>query len=65
MISIASLLDFKSGANPPSSPTAVFSPLDCNIFFRCNEEEVKSLLKMKNCKPIEIFSKLRDLKDNF
>ena len=55
----------KRSNNLPTVPTTIIEEINCNIFFRCNEEEVKNLLKMKNCKPIEIFSKLRDLKDNF
>ena len=55
----------KRSNNLPTVPTTIIEEISCNIFFRCNEEEVKNLLKMKNCKPIEIFSKLRDLKDNF
>ena len=34
IISIASSLDFKLGANPPSSPTAVFNFFEFNIFFK-------------------------------
>ena len=33
MMARASSADGMFGANPPSSPTAVFSPLSCSTFF--------------------------------
>ena len=58
-------LRMKISNNLPTIPTTIKEELKCNVFFRCDSKEVKSSLNMKNDSPIEIFSKLRDLKDNF
>ena len=36
-----------------------------NIFLRFNDPDVKKALNLVNSSDIEIFTKLRDLKDNF
>ena len=36
-----------------------------NIFLRCDNEELKQALNLKDYSDLEIFSKLRDLKDTF
>jgi len=51
--------------NLPTVPSSLKDEIECNIFFRCEDEQIKSSLKMKNNTPIEVFMKLRDLKDNF
>ena len=38
---------------------------DTNIFFRCEEQDIKNSINMKNASSEEVFAKLRELKDNF
>ena len=49
----------------PTIPTTIKDELNSNIFLRCNEESVKKSLGMINAKELDIFKKLRDLKDSF
>ncbi|MDA9624977.1 hydroxyacylglutathione hydrolase [Candidatus Pelagibacter bacterium] len=49
----------------PTVPTTIKDELKTNIFLRCNERTVKNSLNLKNPSELEIFVKLRDLKDNF
>jgi hydroxyacylglutathione hydrolase len=39
--------------------------LNTNIFLRCDNLEVKKSLGMKDSTELEVFEKLRNLKDNF
>jgi len=39
--------------------------LETNIFFRCDNKKIKSNLKMDNASKLEVFTKLRNLKDKF
>ena len=55
----------KRSNNLPTTPSILKDEIKCNIFFRCENKQVKCSLKMKNNTPIEVFTKLRDLKDNF
>ena len=58
-------VDTKIKLNEPTIPISIKEELRTNIFLRCNEPEVKSLLNLNNSPEQEIFVKLRDLKDNF
>ena len=58
-------VDNKIKSNEPTIPISIKEELRTNIFLRCNEPEVKSLLNLNNSPEQEIFVKLRDLKDNF
>ena len=49
----------------PTIPTTIDDELNSNIFLRCNEDSVKKSLNMINAKELDIFRKLRDLKDSF
>ena len=49
----------------PTIPTTIAEELSSNIFLRCNVAEVKKSLKMENSTELEVFKKLRELKDNF
>ena len=51
--------------NLPTIPTLLEDELKSNIFLRCNENEVKIKLNMKNQEDFEVFKKVRDLKDSF
>tara|TARA_B110001452_G_scaffold247583_1_gene233739 strand:+ start:1257 stop:2021 length:765 start_codon:yes stop_codon:yes gene_type:complete len=49
----------------PTIPTTVKEELNTNIFLRCGSSKVKKSLGMENSTELEIFKKLRDLKDIF
>ena len=51
--------------NKPTVPTTVQLEKETNIFFRCDNQDVKNYINMKNAKSEEVFAKLRELKDNF
>ena len=65
LISKINDIKLKRSNNLPTVPSSLKDEIECNIFFRCEDEHVKSSLMMKNNTPIEVFMKLRDLKDNF
>ena len=52
-------------SNFPTIPVSIGEEKKTNIFLRCNEPSVKNALNLNNASEQEIFSKLRDLKDNF
>ena len=52
-------------SNSPTIPVSIGEEKKTNIFLRCNEPSVKDALNLNNASEQEIFSKLRDLKDNF
>jgi len=58
---VTSKLDQKQ----PTIPTTVKEELETNIFLRCNNIEVKKSLDMEDSTELEVFKKLRDLKDVF
>ena len=58
-------INTKINSNLPSIPVSIEEELRTNIFLRCNEQEVKIALNLNNSSEQEIFTKLRDLKDNF
>ncbi len=49
----------------PTIPTTIKEELNTNIFLRCDDSEVKKTLNMENATELEVFKKLRDLKDVF
>jgi hydroxyacylglutathione hydrolase len=51
--------------NQPTIPISVKEELNTNIFLRCDNSEVKKSLDMQNSTELEVFKKLRDLKDVF
>ena len=51
--------------NMPTIPTKLEDELKCNIFLRCNQNDIKIKLNMKNQDDFKVFKKVRDLKDNF
>ncbi len=55
----------KLGSNQPTIPTILGQEIKTNIFLRCNDPKIKHTLGLKNSSEVEIFSKLRDLKDSF
>ena len=55
----------KLNSNQPTIPTTLGQEIKTNVFLRCNDPEIKRALDMKDSSEVEIFSKLRDLKDSF
>ena len=58
-------IKFKKLKNIPSAPSKIKDEMETNIFFRTEKKNIKTILKMKNCDPLKVFTKLRDLKDSF
>ncbi len=56
---------FKLSKKKPTIPITIGEELNTNIFLRCDVFSVKKSLGMENSTEIEIFKKLRDLKDSF
>ena len=55
----------KLNSNLPTIPTILGQEIKTNIFLRCNDPEIKLALDLKDSPEVEVFSKLRDLKDSF
>ena len=51
--------------NLPTIPSILKDELNSNIFLRCDQNDLKNKLNMKNCEDFKVFRKIRDLKDNF
>ena len=49
----------------PTIPSTIADEIKTNIFLRVNDPDVKKAINLENSSDIEIFTKLRDLKDNF
>ena len=54
---------FKSKS--PTTPITIGEECKTNIFLRCNKQSIKNALNLDNSSELEVFAKLRDLKDNF
>ena len=51
--------------NLPTIPTILEEELRSNIFLRCDQDDLKVKLNMKNQEDYKVFRKVRDLKDSF
>ena len=49
----------------PTVPTTIKEEIKTNIFLRCDDPIIKKSLDLNNSPEDEVFSRLRDLKDNF
>ena len=49
----------------PTIPSTLGEELECNIFLRSDNADIQKQLGINSGNPIETFTKLRDLKDNF
>jgi hydroxyacylglutathione hydrolase len=49
----------------PTIPSTIGDEIRTNIFFRHDDPDVKKAINLENSSDLEIFTKLRDLKDNF
>jgi len=52
-------------SNLPTIPSSLEDELKSNIFLRCDQNDVKIKLNMKNEEDFKVFRKVRDLKDIF
>ena len=51
--------------NLPTIPSSLGDELKSNIFLRCNQNDLKTKLNMKNQEDSKVFKMVRDLKDGF
>lgn len=51
--------------NLPTTPTVLEDELKSNIFLRCDQNDLKIKLNMKNQEDFKVFRKVRELKDTF
>ena len=58
-------IEAKTKDEKPTIPSTIRDEIQTNIFLRYDDLDVKSALDLKNASDIEIFTKLRDLKDSF
>ena len=58
-------LEAKIKDGKPTIPSTIKEEIQTNIFLRYDDVDVKDALNLKNASDLEIFTKLRDLKDNF
>tara|TARA_B100000767_G_scaffold159537_1_gene149699 strand:+ start:945 stop:1706 length:762 start_codon:yes stop_codon:yes gene_type:complete len=49
----------------PTIPSTISDEIKTNIFFKYNDPDVKKAINSENSSDLEVFIKLRDLKDNF
>ncbi len=59
------VIDAKIKDGEPTIPSTIGEEIETNIFLRYDDLDVKGALNLKNASDLEIFTKLRDLKDNF
>ena len=55
----------KMGKKLPTLPVTLNDELETNIFLRCDDKRIKNNLNMSNSSELEVFKKLRNLKDKF
>ena len=51
--------------NLPTIPSLLSNEIKSNIFLRCDQNDLKAKLNMKNIEDYKVFKKVRDLKDVF
>jgi len=59
------VVNAKTKDGKPTIPSTIREEIQTNVFLRCDDIDVKSALNLKNASDLEIFTKLRELKDNF
>ena len=55
----------KLDSNEPTIPSTLSDEIKTNIFLRCDDPDIKHNLGLEDSSEVEVFSKLRDLKDTF
>ena len=59
------VIEAKIKNGKPTVPSTIKEEIQTNIFLRYDDHDIKDTLNLKNASDLEIFTKLRDLKDNF
>jgi hydroxyacylglutathione hydrolase len=59
------VIEAKIRGKKPTIPSTIQDEIQTNIFLRYDDLDVKNELNLKKATDLEIFTKLRDLKDNF
>ena len=59
------LIEAKTKGKKPTIPSTIRDEIQSNIFLRYDNLDVRNTLNLKKASDLEIFTKLRDLKDNF
>jgi len=59
------IIEIKIKDKQPTIPSTIRDEIQTNIFLRYDDLDVKNALNLKKASDLEIFTKLRDLKDNF
>ena len=59
------IIESKIKNGKPTTPSTINEEIQTNIFLRYDDPDVKAALNLKRASDLEIFTKLRDLKDNF
>ena len=59
------VIEEKINDGKPTIPSTIKDETQMNIFLRYDDSDVKDALNLQNATDLEIFTKLRDLKDNF
>ena len=59
------VIEAKIKDGKPTVPSTIKEEIQTNIFLRYDDHDVKDTLNLKNASDLEIFTKLRELKDNF
>ena len=58
-------IELKLKNKKPTIPSTIGDEIKTNIFFRFKDPDVKKAINLENSSDLEIFTKLRDLKDTF
>ena len=59
------VIETKINGGNPTIPSTIREEIQTNIFLRYEDLDVKNALNLKNASDLEVFTKLRELKDNF
>ena len=59
------IIELNLNNKKPTIPSTIGDEIKTNIFFKFNDPEVKKAINLENSSDIEVFTKLRDLKDDF
>ena len=59
------IIEKMSKEKKPTIPSTIKDEIQTNIFLRYDDPDIKSTLNLGKASDLEIFTKLRDLKDNF
>ena len=59
------IIELNLNNKKPTIPSTIGDEIKTNIFFRFNDPDVKKAINLENSSDLEIFTKLRDLKDSF